>query len=648
MLRRVTCTLCLSLGLFLGLLWALSSQGQAVLADQGILYVAPGGNCGGTSPCFATVQAAVDAADAGDEIRVAAGTYSDMNTLADLKQVVYVDKRLTLRGGYAPPDWSTSDPLANPTTLDARNQGRVMVITGGISTDVEVEGLRITGGNATRLGPGWNDVGGGMYIHQATATIRSCVVVSNTSGTEPYGSGGGIYAGHGNFTMIGSTLRDNTVSLRGGGGGGGAYINSSSATLNGNTFANNSASAGGGGICVYGSDVSFHGNSFTGNTTVGTGSGAGLFFYDTGGTLDSNVFSGNVSAWHGGGLVVEHVPSIEMTNNVFADNQADVYGTGLYVEASSLHLVNNTIARNRGGSIVGQNIGVFVTSDFGAYNLSNVVMTNTILISHTVGISVTAGNTATLESTLWHSNGANWGGAGTINHGSDRAGDPLFAADGYHLTASSAAIDAGTDAGIPLDIDGQVRPWGSGVDIGADEYGSAPATPTLTPTPTATPTRTPTATPGASPTPTPTVTPTTVCPDDAFEDNDSCQSAALVSEGSYPDLMVCRLDEDWFGAELSSGETLSVTIFFEDDQGDLDMTLWSTGCSGQISESTSTNDQEGFRHTVDAGGIYSFQIFGYMRAQNTYDMQVEILPAEPTPVSTPAAQIYLPLVRRMR
>ena len=48
-------------------------------------------------------------------------------------------------------------------------------------------------------------------------------------------------------------------------------------------------------------------------------------------------------------------------------------------------------------------------------------------------------------------------------------GDPAFAADGYHLTSESAALDKGIDAGITVDIDGQARPASAGNDLGADE-----------------------------------------------------------------------------------------------------------------------------------------------------------------------------------
>jgi len=49
--------------------------------------------------------------------------------------------------------------------------------------------------------------------------------------------------------------------------------------------------------------------------------------------------------------------------------------------------------------------------------------------------------------------------------------DPLFVGEGdFHLTADSPCIDAGIDVGVYTDIDGDVRPYGAGFDIGADEY----------------------------------------------------------------------------------------------------------------------------------------------------------------------------------
>jgi uncharacterized repeat protein (TIGR01451 family) len=100
-------------------------------------------------------------------------------------------------------------------------------------------------------------------------------------------------------------------------------------------------------------------------------------------------------------------------------------------------------------------------------------MTNSILVSQTVGITVTAGSTATLNGALWFGNGANTGGAGDITVNHEITGDLAFAPDGYHLTAASAAIDQGVDAGVTTDIDGDPRPIGAGYDLGADEFPAA-------------------------------------------------------------------------------------------------------------------------------------------------------------------------------
>ena len=39
----------------------------------------------------------------------------------------------------------------------------------------------------------------------------------------------------------------------------------------------------------------------------------------------------------------------------------------------------------------------------------------------------------------------------------------------YHLGSGSAALDAGVDAGMTTDFDGDPRPIGTGFDIGFDE-----------------------------------------------------------------------------------------------------------------------------------------------------------------------------------
>ena len=72
---------------------------------------------------YTILQDAIDAAEPGDSIQIAAGTYSDMNSLGGLSQIAYITKSLTLRGGYSP-DFNTWDPATYITTLDATSAGR--------------------------------------------------------------------------------------------------------------------------------------------------------------------------------------------------------------------------------------------------------------------------------------------------------------------------------------------------------------------------------------------------------------------------------------------------------------------------------------------------------------------------------------------
>ena len=488
--RRLFILLTLGLGLTLALLWLLGGNTPSAHADSPH-YVAPGGICGGVTPCHATIQEAVDAAVPGDEIRAASGTYTGVNNYGGLAQVVYISKTVTVRGGYTTTNWTTPYPITQPTTLDAQGQGRVLYITGDISPTIE--GLHITDGNAAGLGgsPWGDDAGGGVYVITATATINNNRVFNNTAG-----EGGGLYVIYSDARLGGNTVYVNTAYWGGGlllemsdarlsrntvisntaiEWGGGLLLELSDATLSGNTFAFNTAHVVGGGLCLIGSsDAILSGNIVVSNTA--SDAGGGLFLDGSDATLSGNTVISNTAYWDGGGLFLQDSDAT-LINNVIADNRANVVGGGLYIIDSSPHFLYTTIARNSDGD----DIGVYGT---GWFEHSTIAMTNTILVSHTLGIMVTAGNTATLEATLWGdgawANDTDWGGTGTIITGTHNYwGAPDFAdpdAGDYHIGLASAAIDEGVDVGVNDDIDGDPRPQGSGYDIGADELvGTAPS-----------------------------------------------------------------------------------------------------------------------------------------------------------------------------
>ncbi|MBN2006662.1 MAG: tandem-95 repeat protein [Anaerolineae bacterium] len=335
--------------------------------------------------------------------------------------------------------------------------------------------------------------GGGAYVLGGSAILRHNTVVENTSGYT-FDSGAGLYLNGGTPTVEYNNVVSNTAM----GSGGGLYIsNVTGATLNDNMIADNVATRSGGGIYVYHGIQQLARNTVRNNRASYVTSGGGIYLEGVNGSSSAlfvrNLISENRAQGQGGGIYMNasstavfdgnrilhntaqtdgggirlSSSSSRFVNNVVADNTVvSGNGSGIYVERSNANFLHTTLARNTGGS----NIGVYLHSN-GIFTTS---FTNTILISHTVGISVTSGNTAILNATMW-GNTLNWGGRGYIVRvAPDVYGNPDFVdpnAGDYRIGINSEAVDVGADSGVPLDIEGEMRPLGHGYDLGADEYG---------------------------------------------------------------------------------------------------------------------------------------------------------------------------------
>lgn len=460
--------------IIMGALWS------PVHAADGLRYVSPGGMCGaGITPCYSSIQEAVDAASEGEEIRVAAGIYNDIQARQGITQVVYISKTVSLRGGYTPSVWNSPDPTANPTILDAQGRGRVIYIKGQISP--AIEGFHIIGGDASGLGGAYNnhDSGGGVYISNAAAVIKNCVIFLNNAYL-----GGGIYAEIGSPILYGNIISDNIAANM----GGGIVLNFSSANVSGNTIISNTAQQGGGGYLYW--DRSTLENNFISSNGSPYISGGGLYLQGGYNTINGNVIENNHAGYGGGILAVN--ASANINNNRISGNVTTIKGAGLYVTAGAPLISNNVIANNSildnySGSALSisraspdlthntiiNNIssqGAAIQIEYDPDVFSNVEITNTILSSHTLGISVTSGSTLTLNGVLWFNTPVTLAQATTASVSviNQWFGDPLFDTDGYHLKPDSAAIDKGTRTPILLDIDNQPRI--SLPDLGADEY----------------------------------------------------------------------------------------------------------------------------------------------------------------------------------
>jgi parallel beta-helix repeat protein len=170
---------------------------------------------------YSTIQAAIDAALAGDTLIVCPGTYYE--------NIVLDNKNITLR---------STDP-SNPSTVAATiirataSDSVVKFIGGDTST---LEGFKITNGNPIYYG-------GGIYIGSSSPTLLNNVIVNNQA---VYG--GGIYVGYYSSPIIqNNTITGNEADYS----GGGICVVMSSSIIKNNNITENYATDHGGGICVY-------------------------------------------------------------------------------------------------------------------------------------------------------------------------------------------------------------------------------------------------------------------------------------------------------------------------------------------------------------------------------------------------------------
>jgi hypothetical protein len=229
-------------------------------------------------------------------------------------------------------------------------------------------------------------------------------------------------------------------------------------------FENNQAVLGGGLFAL--GELSCADSEFVGNSA---GSGGGLYTVHSV-FLTNTVFFSNVGSYSGGGIDLDNWfpedPAGRIVNSLLIDNDAGEYGAGIIIAGASatrpVDILHTTIADRQENS--GQAIAIF----------NGVVgITDTIITSHTIGISRTNG-IVYADYNLFFGNGINT--VGTMSGGShDVSGDPRFVDivnDDYHLGPDSAAIDEGVFAGVTIDLDGHSRLpdyGGLRVDIGAYE-----------------------------------------------------------------------------------------------------------------------------------------------------------------------------------
>ena len=297
---------------------------------------------------YATIQAAVNAAAAGDTVLVADGTYTGPGDV----DVDFSGKNITVTSQHGPAS-TIIDCQASAATLSHRgfimqsgelnatlsgftvkngyqvqnDSGVASGSGGGIYLGSNTPGSSLTVSNCIithcLADSGYNGgVGGGIYAQCNSAGAASSITISNctiTSNTAVF-DGGGIdssAAGNGTITVTGCTITGNTAADpygSGVGSGGGVYDSTDSLvstpgsgaiTVSACTIANNTAAYEGGGAYnvnnTYGT-IALNNCTVTGNSApagnAGTGGGGGVYDYGGTQTVTNCSFTGN----SGGGL----------------------------------------------------------------------------------------------------------------------------------------------------------------------------------------------------------------------------------------------------------------------------------------------------------------------------------------------------------
>ena len=188
--------------------------------------------------------------------------------------------------------------------------------------------------------------------------------------------------------------------------------------------------------------------------------GGGIFCGGTAPTITNCMITNNY-AYLGGGLYLRD-SSPTLTNCMIVRNRATGLihgGGGIYLEDSSPTITNCTVGSNYAGQYGG---GIFCWS-------SSPTITNSILWGdfsiYDPEIHVRSGSPVITYSDVE----GGWSGVGNIEANPSFVGGVTF-----HLRPGSPCVDSGTDAGIYTDMDGQRRPWGTGFDMGADEFSTEP------------------------------------------------------------------------------------------------------------------------------------------------------------------------------
>ena len=294
--------------------------------------------------------------------------------------------------------------------------------------------------------------GGAMFIALASnPTLTDCSIAHNIA---PY-EGGGVYCGDSSNPIIEtSTITGNIA----GWSGGGVYSSASTPTITDCRITQNNARDGGGMSLAYGSYTGMTDCLVAGNSA--TYHGGGIHFVSGGSAnITSCRISGNrTSTFSGGGIYCTGSQDLELVNCVLSGNTVDGPnggGGGMYFSESNLILTNCSFAGNLAVN------GRALACDYVGHP-SSLQLRNCILWDGGDEIWNNDGSTITITYSDVQDGWRGAGGNNIVAHPRfvrfpDDGGDGWGVGDNddygdLRLQSASPAIDAGSNAAVPLDI----------------------------------------------------------------------------------------------------------------------------------------------------------------------------------------------------
>ena len=447
-----------------------------------------------------TIQAAVDAAAAGDEIVVTNGTYATGGkaVYGTMTNRVVIDKAVTVRSVNGPLATSIAGQPAPGTTGNGDGAIRCVYLV----ANAVLSGFTLTNGHTHADGDYSGEQSGGGAWCGSSGVLTNCTLTANSAYY-----GGGAYRGTlNNCTLTGnsahygggaseSTLNNCTLTANSAYYGGGAC----EGTLNNCTLTANSAEFGGGAYVG-----TLNNCTLTANSATGEGGGA------SGGTLNNCTLTGNSASWYGGGASGGTLNNCTLTANsantgggayvgalnncTLTANSANT-GGGAYVGTLyNCTLTGNSASRDGGGTSGSTLNNCTLTGNSAAYGSGGGAyrgtLTNCTLTGNSAWRDGGGASGSTLNNCIVYYNTANIGanyfdatfaysctaplpaGPGNID------ADPLLAS-ATHLSAQSPCIGRGSATyARGFDIDGE--PWRDPPCMGADQFVDGAATGALT------------------------------------------------------------------------------------------------------------------------------------------------------------------------